>query len=535
MLSQTSPLYTPDVWSEIDDLYLGGYRLAQNASRYLPQLTGESGPRYKDRLQCAGYLGYFGHIIDSFTSSVFAQDLVVAQAADASNRATPGTTSDTTFYSAFASNADLCGTPFASLEKSILRSALLKKRSLLAADFPTPAQVGVAGSRADEDVIGANRAYVFEIPVEQMIDWEYSSSGTYDFCVLYRKILKRSNVLTYRGGMITHEFKLWTVAGGLASWDTYRLDTPADKKIEPDTLFPRVDGNVTSFKNIPILEASVPDGLWAGNKVAGLAKEHWQRRTSLVSAEYKSLVCLPVAQLGPEISAMGQAMPSEISQNPNRGRDPISQFNTLGFMVIGSQDSVSFVEPTGAAYAGIREELGTLKDEMYRVVDQMAASVDNQASSMRRSGDSKAQDKSSSAVVLGALGDIARKHAKQVYTTISQARGENTIWTPKGLDDFQTVDRAGLLAEAIQIDTIAIPSKTFKKAHKTQVALQLTPNLPPETQDAIRAEIESGVNDEDALRVITNQAQKAAILNPPQPAAPGTPGASATPSPGATS
>ena len=516
VLNQCSPDYAGGTWQELDDLYSGGYVMARNAKAYLPQLPGESADRYGARLTAAGYVSYLGQIVDYFTSTLFSQDLAVTEAADADNPGTPGGQSDTDFYSAFSNNADLQGGAFAQVEKLVFRTALLKKKGILACDFPSIAEGANLVSLADEDQIGTRRAYCFELPIEQLIDWEYDKFGQFQYCVLKRVTNRREAPEDVRGSAVTEEFKVWRCTANAATWETYRVSRKADEQIADDRDLSIVDKGTTSFQAIPLVEFVVPDGLWIGNKIGTLAKEHFQRRTALVAAEYKSLVAIPYIKRGPEISAVGEAMPSETQQSPYRGANPVGQMNAKGWVEIGSGDELGFAEPAGTCYELIGTELKELKTEMFRVVHQMAASVDQTSGMQNRSGQSKKEDRSAESRVLGALGQLVRDHSKRVFATISVARGESVIWTPRGLDRYETDDRTALLAESVQVDLVAIPSTTFKKEYKTQLALRLVANAPAATQDTIRQEIIDGVQAEGDLKQLMDDAKNDA-LNDPDP------------------
>lgn len=521
VLNQRNPAYCGELWCELEDLYAGGYAMAANAKKYMPRLTGESPTRYQDRCQAAGYISYLGQIVDYFASALFAQNLSVSEASDADDPTTPGGKSDTDFYTAFAADADLRGHAFAQIAKCVFRTALLKRRALMMVDFPTAPQAALAASRADEAKIGTSRAYVQELPLEQLIDWEYDDVGGFAFAVLYRQVARRADPTMVRNDAIRHEFKVWSRdEKGAVRWDTFAKVKKKDEAFGDDEDVPPVDGGATTFQAIPIVEFELPDGLWVGNKIGTLAKEHYQRRAALVSAEYKSLVVLPVAKLGPEIGAIAGAMPSDAQQNPNRGVDPVGQFQLKGYTVIGADDDICFAEPSGTCYELVGKELNQLKDEMFRVVHQMAASVTNVASQKGQSGDSKREDRAAEAIVLAAFGQAVRDFAKRVYTCISRARSEDVVWTPRGLDRFENVDRDQLLAESVQVDLIGIPSPTFKKTYKTELALKLVETAPPATQDLIRQEIQDGVDAEQEIRDLMDDAKKDAIQNPPPPAPP---------------
>jgi hypothetical protein len=511
-------------WQELLDLYAGGYQLAANAKSYIYQLANESDTRYADRLKAAAYIGYLGQIVDYFVSSLFSQDLVVTEAPDAADPTTPGGKSDAAFYSAFAHDADLAGNPFAAVIRTAFRNAILLKKSLIGVDFPKAPEAAQVVTRADEDAVGTNRAYVFEVPLEQCINWEVDRWGNWEFVVLYSSEAKQASPASMRGASVTHRFKVWTreSESGGAHWWLYEVVEDPAQPLQPDAPVKLVDDAATSFQVVPIVSIEVKAGLWVGNKLGPLAKEHYQRRASLVAAENVSMVAIPFVKRGPEIGPIGGAVPSETQQNPRRGADPVGRMNARGWVEIGSQDELGFAEPAGACYQQVREELSDLKDEMHRIVHQMAAAVTTKASNTARSGDSKRQDRAAEAVVLGQFGRDVRDWARRIYDVIAGGRAEQVVWTPRGLDNFDTEERSDLLAEAVQVDLVAIPSKTFKAAYKTQIAMGLVPNAPPETQDLIRKEIQDGVEAEDELRSLMNDAKKDAIQNPPPPApAPG--------------
>jgi hypothetical protein len=504
LLRQQHPTYNARRWEELGDLYVGGYPLLDKAGRYLPRFVGENAERYAERLGAASYLNHIGQIADYFVANLFAQELVVTPASDASDEGTTGTSPhDDGFYAAFAHDADLRGTSFVKVLREVFTSSLIKGKGVLAVDFPRVRDA--PRSLADETQIGTSRAYVFEIPPEQLVDWELDDHGRFAWAILERSLVRRASPNETRG-LLVEEFKVWTQAGDFARWETFR--TPphrATQRLGDDIDVPRVDGGVTTFRRIPLIPLEMPAGLWVGNKLGCLAREHFQRRSALNAAENKSLFAIPFIKLGPEISAPGEAMPSEAQQNPNRGRDPRGEFNRRGYVVLGKDDDIGFAEPDGKAYELVERQLEKLVDEMFRVVHQMAASVSATTTALGRAAASKAEDRSATEVVLGAYGALVRDFAKRIYDCIGTARGEHVVWTPHGLDKFELEDRDGIVKEALAVDSIAIPSPTFKKIYKTKLAFALLGNVPPETQDVIQGEIEEGVEAETELREVMDE------------------------------
>jgi hypothetical protein len=248
-----------------------------------------------------------------------------------------------------------------------------------------------------------------------------------------------------------------------------------------------------------------------------MAKEHFQRRTNLNASENRSLFAVPVVKLGPEMSAPGEPLPSEVQQSPNRGVDPIAQFRAAGYMVIGAGDDITFAEPSGGAYALVDGQLDKLVDEMHRVSHQMAQSVANTTSALGRSGLSKTEDRHPTETVLTALGAFVRELTTAVYDLIAKARGEDVVWQVHGLDSFETVDRPETLQEAMQVGALSIPSQTFRRLYKTQLAYKLLGSVSPEVAKTIEAEITEGVTTEDELSLAQHEQQIAVAKMPIEP------------------
>jgi hypothetical protein len=504
LLRQRNPAYVADRWEELGDLYVGGYPLLEKATRYMPRFVGETSERYAERLSAASYVNHIGQIADYFVANLFSQELVVTPASDAADPETPGEPPrDDGFYAAFAHDADNRGTSLVRLLRDVFTTALVKGKALVAADLPVRAEE--SANLAAETASGAARAYIFELPIEQLVDWERDSRGRFEWAILERIICRRASPSDSRG-LIVEEFKVWTREKEFARWELYRtVPHPPTQTIGDEVDVARVAGGDTSFREIPIVELEMPPGLWVGNKVGCLAREHFQRRSALNAAENKSLFAIPFVKLGPEISAPVDAMPSEVQQNPNRGRDPRGEFNRKGYVVLGSDDDIGFREPEGKAYALVDAQLEKLVDEMFRVVHQMASSVSATTTALGRAAASKAEDRSATEVVLGAYGALVRDLAKRIYDVISIARGERVVWTPHGLDKFEIEDRDTIVKEALAVDSMSIPSPTFRKLYKTKLAFALLGNVPPETQDVIQAEIEDGVETEETLRAMADE------------------------------
>lgn len=510
----------------IDDFYRGGYVLAKKATKYVPRLFGENAKRHAERIKSGAYLNYFAQITDYFASALFTQELAVREASDAADPTSMGgEVDDEDVYTQFAKNADGNGHTLNETMEAMVITALKQRSAWVHVEMP--ASVPVL-SKADEEALGLGVPYLFEVPHEQIIDWDYDDDGELVYAVCHQK-KKLKGPPGSRRGNIRETFEVWRrdmLEGGKpsVSWARYAIEYEPNKKPVATTPCGLEEEGETSFSRIPLLEMCVPDGLWMGNTLCPLAREHYQRRTTLNSAENRSMVAIPVVKLGSEIGTTNNPV-GEAQQDEHRGQDPVATFMARGFEVIGKDDSMEFVEPTGSAYAHVAQRIDSLKDEMFRIAHQMAASVPmHKAGAMQRSGESKKEDRRAEALVLAEIGRIVRNFAIRIYETISEARGEDVEWVPHGLDTYEMEDREQILEESIQLQAVDIPSPTFRKEHAKRVARKLVPNMPPATIAKIDIEIEDGIDAEQEIRELKQETEKDQIENPPEPVVVAQPG-----------
>jgi hypothetical protein len=147
----------------------------------------------------------------------------------------------------------------------------------------------------------------------------------------------------------------------------------------------------------------------------------------------------------------------------------------------------------------------------------MALSLANTGAAVGRSGESKAEDRSATEIVLGYLGALAREFGIKIYRCVSEARGEDVTWVAHGLDSFDIEDRADLIDEAVQLETIEIPSLTWKKEHKKQLAFATTRGASPETKAVIGKEIDDGMEEAVEVAAAMKEAALKTAQNPPPP------------------
>lgn len=494
ILSQTHPDRDDKTWKEYEELYRGGSRIVKNAEQYLPRQIGEPIQRYHERLQMASYINYFGSVVNYFAANLFVQDLFVSPASDAPSLETIGhLPDDMQFYQLFAEDADRSGTSFSKLMRTVFIWGLVKGVVHLGIDFPEMCEQ--PATRLDEEETGASRAYAFLIQPEEMLDWRLDQLGGYDWCVLHRVRSDRETVEDSRD-WVQDEFKVWRMAGGKAVWELYQTERRKPTvEVDERSDVRRVASGTTSFTMIPILSWRVPEGLWVGDKIGTLAKEHFQSRSSLRSAESRSLFAIPYVKLGPEIGGPQSAMPSEVQQDASRGSlGPAGTFLQRGFALLGADDAIGFAEPLGTSYALVDKQLSEIVDEMYRTAFQMSQSISHTRQALARSASSKRADTESTTIILSAYGKLMKEFATDVYELIAEARGESVVWEAHGLDKFMLDDRSEMMKEAMTVQMVDIPSATFKKLYFSKAAVTLLGNIPPTTQETIAREVSDSID-----------------------------------------
>ena len=533
LMCQRHDDYDADLIERIDDLYKGGFAIQKKGTKHLCRIEGESEPKFKERCRVAAYIAFLSQIIDQFTSDVFGQPLAVKPAGDADNPSTPGDVPDEDFYSEFERNADRKGTAFVDLMRETLRTALKHRYALVMIDAPDMRYAPEPVSLAEEEDQGARRLYAYECPVARLVDWKVDDeTGRFVWAILYDKTQERATPYGRRDRV--HEtFTVWTIEPGqTAAWVRWGIEYKVGEPVVPEALLKMEASGSTSFDRIPILRFELPEGLWIGNKVGPQALEHWQRRSSLIGAENRSLVAIPYVKRGPQAPAQGGAIPADIADDQQRGDRPVARFNARGYLELDAGDEVGFAEPEGRCYALVDQELEKLREMMFQVTFQMAASIQRNNTSMGRSAMSKQKDEDLTARVLRALGHATRNFAVDIFDCISTARGEDVHWNPHGLDAYDSEDREALLEEAVSLDQVAeaIPSETFHVAHATSVMQKLLKGaIDVQTISTISDEIKQGVHDKHEMMKLQTEAQKDALLNPAPPTIPLPPKAKAGP------
>lgn len=493
-LCETNPDYDAEYWHQLRALYEGGKRLLRDQplmSKLFPRHRDETQKVYIERKKCAFYVPYAGEIGEHLIAQLFTEPLRMGMGDETDGE--EGETPD--WGDAFSADVSPPGGKKISLQQLVraqIRNALICRSTWTLVDFPASGSEQYSSLR-DQEQGGGLDAYALEMDPAAVTDWEEDEAGELLWCVLSQIDRRRKSISDSRK-IITRTWTVYTRDG----WGRYRVAYPESKPPAEDTMIRLVDEGTHSFGRVPIIRLDVPDGLWLMDKLEGLARAHFNERSALCWAERQHALPELYEFLGPEVSAPAGVV-GEAQEDPSRA---VNQVRGQGFVQVrGKDDEAEFVAPPSDAFEQIRNSCNDLRDEMHRVTHQMALTIDNSPAALKRSAESKAHDKAATAVVLTALGELAREHAERILEMVSLGRKEPEAtakgWHAKGLDQYKETDTTAVVEEAVALAGVEIPSPTFQRLHKFNLAKTvLGEEATAADLEKIEAELEQNLSDE---------------------------------------
>lgn len=533
LLKAENPEYDDDYWTKIRILYAGGQRwkhlkdatdsvTSTLREMLFPRHLGEEDEVYNERVKRSYYIPYLGQLVDYITS-VLLSDPVTMSAGGEDEDDDPGSVEP--FYAEFCKNVARPGADPMSLntllKKSIL-TALLCRRSWVLVDLPKK-PVDEEGnlipikSAKVEEAFQLDRAYCVPLEPEQVLDWECDENGALEYVNVYSCRTMRASIESGRTACV-ETFTVYTRTGWTRYIYEYDTKKPQGKGGPPKDNEPpkRTEQGDHSFGRVPVLSFELPEGLWAGAKLEGLATEHLNASCALSWGRYRSLFQILVATLQ-DPNPM-----NPITENANRAVD-----QTIGpgrIWVGGEKDRLGFIGPDAAPFKEAREALKELRDEMHRVLHQMAQSVDNSGAALQRSAQSKQVDQSTGAIVSKELGRLLREFAEMILATVTAGRKETPKdWHAQGLEEFDDITLSDFLAEATLMEGINVPSELYQVLYKFDLATRSLPGLTDDQKEIIFQELQKNITAESLAAAAMRDAAVEGVENPDGDEAPGAP------------
>ena len=490
--------YDGDYWCKIRILYEGAKTLkdalatsSKVRTEIFPQHLGEEPDVYAERIKRSCYVNYLSQLVDYIISVLFSDPVKVTAGGDGEDLK-PGSVAP--FYEDFYRNTAQPGSRPVTFNEALRRvalDALLFKRAWLLVEFPkkpTDADGNpiAPASRYDEEQLEAGgqykRAYCCSVDPECVYDWERAEDGELAWALIHDKDYPRPTVDAKRTTCV----ETFTVYDR-STWTRYVWEYDEEKSVPKDTDKPtRVESGPHNFGRVPLLDFTIPDGLWAGGKMENIAVELFNKLSALSWGQYRSLFQVIAVTLQDADPKNGF---SPIAEDQNRA---INQTLGPGRVWVGAErDQIRYIGPDSAPFAEARAYLAELRDEMHRVLHQMAQSVDNSGAALKRSGESKKMDRAAGAIVSRELGRLFREITVAIYQTIAAGRNErDKVWSVSGLESYDEQSPMDVITEAVQLENVNIPSPTWQTIHRHNLAIKLTPGLTDEQRDRVYEEIQ---------------------------------------------
>jgi hypothetical protein len=439
------------VWRQYRDLYSGGEQLRLNAQHYLVRRQREPGDVYQERLIRMFYENYIGSIVDWYAATVFRREPVLTFEGK-SEKAKE-------FFAEFVEDTDCKGTGLTDFWRKQLVDAMVAGESYVLVDFPRAAK---AGSRAEEDAMGASRAYLVNYSAEDVINWNLDDHGNFEWVVIRTKSIKKDRV----------EDADWRREIRWAYYDkqSFRIYKQTNGETNAVELVDEGTHGMAKLGRVPLFPLRISEGLWMLNRAGLLQLEHFNKSNALAWALTMGLFAMPVVYSDREWSQMvGESY----------------------YIQLGPGDKFGWTEPEGKVYQIAADNLKSLQEEIYRVcyLAQAGASLDKSGVS---SGISKQLDFSITQEVLGAYGDAVKDQMRRVLKAIEAAREDGLTISVMGMDEFDIADFSTELSEAEQLLGLGVDSPTLKREIFKRLSLKYLSDSRPEVKARIVEEIDGG-------------------------------------------
>ncbi len=440
------------MWKKYRDLYAGGEQLKENASLYLPRRQKEPYDVYQERLSKVFYENYIGSIIDWYTATLFRREPVLTF--EGNNDA------GKQFFNDFSEDCDQKGSALSDFFRRQMTEALVSGASYVLVDFPRIKQP--VANRAEEDAMGASRAYLVDYRPENIINWNLDERGNLSWVVLRTVSLQQADL----GGGYVKETR-WMYYDK-QEFQVFRRIEDGSTRAEIE-LIDRGLHALSKQERVPLFELKVSDGLWLMNKAGLLQLEHFAKSNALSWALTMGLFATPVIYSDREWNqVVGESY----------------------FIQLGPEDKFGWTEPEGKVYQIASDNLVRLKDEIYRVSYLMTQAGGTQTSFASQSAVSKQRDYGITQEVLRAYGDAVKDVMKRVLRSIEAAREDELTIDVSGLDEFDIGDFTTELEDATKLLDLGIQSETLKRQVFKKLAFKYLCDMRQETKDHIAREID---------------------------------------------
>lgn len=458
------PVCDVDTFRRYNALYMGGKTFRDMVAEFLPRQPQDTSEMYSMRLKEACYRSYVGQIVQKYAADLFASHYAIRVTRDAKHVELDP------YYAATKEDCDGQGTDLTTFFKDRFRQALVTRASYWCVEFPRKSPEDLSLTEDEWKAQGYDRARLRAIDASSVLDWEADDEGCFAWVKTYARSTRRAEPSSP-----TMIVDTWTIYYP-DRVDVHQIEYDPKKKPKPTTIVPIVDSYAHGCARVPILAMRLQDGMWLLDAVADAQIEHFRLSCALSWSLKRCAYPLAVLKM-----------------NPNGEKPVIGQ--GLGIM-IGTEESFGWAEPSGGSLSQLREEIKAQKDEIYRIAQQVGMSSDSTSSAVARSGLSKMADAEATSACLRDYATVAREAIEATFELISNTRGEYDItFSVEGLSTFNTQDVESIIDAATSAKEAGIEdeSDTFRvESHYRIASLVLPSDTAQDTKDKIREEIRRG-------------------------------------------
>lgn len=485
VINQRHPDYRASYWRRCRALKDGGNTLLGDESvmeEVLPPFASESDDVYRDRLARASYANHAGTVCEGLLAGLFADPLTFAPSGlpDGAYAALGD------FWARFQDNTASPGGPRKPLNE-LLRELVdtafsCEGRAYVGLHFPVA--LPPTASLGDQIRTRALDLAAYPVSPECITNWADGPDGELAWCVVKSTIPKDPSPFTEPGAVV-ERFTIFTATG----WTRYEA-LRQDARTDPAEVV-RAGSGEHGFGRVPILRLTLSRAVRVMDRLESLARAHLNATNALARASLRSLLPQLYEFLADNPEA-GEGKPNEAVRSYLR---PVEQTRGPGYVQVRQEkDRAVFVGPDSAPFEMSLKICESIEKSIYAVTHSMALNSDpKSAAAIGRSGESKAQDRAATAIVLRALGQQVRAFVADMLGVIARARGDaDATFELKGLEHFDQMGVADALDEAMSVAAVGIDSATMKTEYHTHLAeLVLGERATPEVMAKVRQELET--------------------------------------------
>ena len=349
----------------------------------VPQFAGQ----YLRRKERAHYVNRIGGLVDWFVASVFPEG--------------PAIEASLPYWDALNKDVDGLGTPFATLNRDLLRAMLVHRRAYLRVWFPVKAGEEVA--QDNEDKLAARFAVVC---AEEVDDWDFDRMGFLAWARLHSSCMERENdsIPASPWNMERHFWVFHTEKKTV----TYTAVKKTDEDWKSDAEAEQTEDSANAthdFKTLPIFDLRAAPGHWVLDRIFDVAKAIYNREAAITWALDMQAYALPVAK-----TASNKALTVYGSE--------------LCALKLEPGEDFGYVSPPPTIFDPLFKDAERLSSDLYEVIQALAINAAAIPQAGRLSGDAVAQMREPLGALLKSFAQPIEEVMTRAVKAVQKYRGE---------------------------------------------------------------------------------------------------------------